>query len=150
MLFYFQGCELKREDFKGSKVIKHQSLTLYWIKNYVTSTSRKSFKGRNYLWSLCLLFLCLFTIWWSWYNKIHYKILKLLKFVLIILYVFMLQWLVVRYSIYNLEVINAAIKIAKQEGLLISLDLASFEVSSFPLYRTYLYLSVATKIYTFC
>ena len=69
---------------------------------------------------------------------------------LIIPYVFMLQWLVMRYSIYNLEVINAAIKIAKQEGLLISLDLASFEVSSFPLYRTYLYLSVATKIYTFC
>nr|GEV81170.1 uncharacterized sugar kinase slr0537-like [Tanacetum cinerariifolium] len=38
------------------------------------------------------------------------------------------KWLVVRYSIYNLEVINAAIKIAKQEGLLISLDLASFEM----------------------
>ncbi|KAL4566369.1 hypothetical protein LXL04_030484 [Taraxacum kok-saghyz] len=38
------------------------------------------------------------------------------------------KWLVVRYSIYNLEVINAAIQIAKQEGLLISLDLASFEM----------------------
>lgn len=38
------------------------------------------------------------------------------------------KWLVMRYSIYNLEVINAAIKIAKQEGLLVSLDLASFEM----------------------
>ncbi|KAL8216115.1 hypothetical protein R6Q57_022952 [Mikania cordata] len=38
------------------------------------------------------------------------------------------KWLVMRYSIYNLEVINAAIKIAKQEGVLISLDLASFEM----------------------
>lgn len=38
------------------------------------------------------------------------------------------KWLVLRYSIYNLEVINAAIRIAKQEGLLISLDLASFEM----------------------
>ncbi|CAH1428973.1 unnamed protein product [Lactuca virosa] len=38
------------------------------------------------------------------------------------------KWLVVRYSIYNIEVINAAIQIAKQEGLLISLDLASFEM----------------------
>lgn len=36
----------------------------------------------------------------------------------------------VRYSIYNIEVINAAIQIAKQEGLLISLDLASFEVKT--------------------
>lgn len=38
------------------------------------------------------------------------------------------KWLVLRYSIYNLEVINAAIQIAKQEGLLVSLDLASFEM----------------------
>ncbi|XP_071693865.1 uncharacterized protein [Rutidosis leptorrhynchoides] len=38
------------------------------------------------------------------------------------------KWLVVRYSIYNLDIINAAIKMAKQEGVLISLDLASFEM----------------------
>ncbi|KAI3504772.1 hypothetical protein L1887_26480 [Cichorium endivia] len=38
------------------------------------------------------------------------------------------KWLVMRYSIYNLEVIKAAIQIAKQEGLLVSLDLASFEM----------------------
>lgn len=40
-----------------------------------------------------------------------------------------LQWLLLRYSIFNLEVIQAAIRIAKQEGLFVSLDLASFEVS---------------------
>ncbi|XP_076922683.1 uncharacterized protein LOC143584536 [Bidens hawaiensis] len=38
------------------------------------------------------------------------------------------KWLVMRYSIYNLEIINAAIKMAKQEGVLVSLDLASFEM----------------------
>lgn len=38
------------------------------------------------------------------------------------------QWLVLRYAILNLEVIQAAIALAKQEGLLVSLDLASFEV----------------------
>lgn len=38
------------------------------------------------------------------------------------------KWLLLRYSIYNLEVIHAAIRIAKQEGLSISLDLASFEM----------------------
>lgn len=36
-----------------------------------------------------------------------------------------------RYGIINLEVIQAAIKFAKQEGLLVSLDLASFEVQVF-------------------
>ncbi|XLT01314.1 hypothetical protein HN51_050665, partial [Arachis hypogaea] len=36
-------------------------------------------------------------------------------------------WLVLRYAILNLEVIQAAISLAKQEGLLVSLDLASFE-----------------------
>ncbi|KAI4339890.1 hypothetical protein MLD38_024776 [Melastoma candidum] len=36
--------------------------------------------------------------------------------------------LVLRYAIFNLEVIKAAISIAKQEGLLISMDLASFEM----------------------
>lgn len=36
-----------------------------------------------------------------------------------------------RYGIINLEVIQAAIKVAKQEGLLVSLDLASFEVQVF-------------------
>lgn len=39
-----------------------------------------------------------------------------------------MQWLVVRYAYFNSEPINAAIKIAKQEGVSISLDLASFEV----------------------
>jgi len=38
------------------------------------------------------------------------------------------QWLVLRYAILELEVIQAAILLAKQEGLLVSLDLASFEV----------------------
>ena len=38
------------------------------------------------------------------------------------------QWLLLRFGIFNLEVIQAAIKIAKQEGLLVSMDLASFEV----------------------
>lgn len=38
------------------------------------------------------------------------------------------KWLVIRYAIFNLEVIQASISIAKQEGLLVSLDLASFEM----------------------
>ncbi|KAL5142717.1 ADP-dependent ribose-1-phosphate kinase [Glycine soja] len=38
------------------------------------------------------------------------------------------RWLVLRYAILNLEVIKAAILLAKQEGLLVSLDLASFEM----------------------
>ncbi|PON54951.1 Carbohydrate kinase [Parasponia andersonii] len=38
------------------------------------------------------------------------------------------KWLLLRYSIFNLEVIQAAIRIAKQEGLFVSLDLASFEM----------------------
>ncbi|XP_061350798.1 uncharacterized protein LOC133295906 isoform X2 [Gastrolobium bilobum] len=38
------------------------------------------------------------------------------------------KWLVLRYAILNLEVIQAAICLAKQEGLLVSLDLASFEM----------------------
>ncbi|KAL4281495.1 hypothetical protein GQ457_03G030490 [Hibiscus cannabinus] len=38
------------------------------------------------------------------------------------------KWLVMRYGIFNLEVIQAAIRIAKQECLLVSLDLASFEM----------------------
>ncbi|XP_054796146.1 uncharacterized protein LOC129301616 isoform X3 [Prosopis cineraria] len=38
------------------------------------------------------------------------------------------KWLVMRYAKLNLEVIQAAIDLAKQEGLLVSLDLASFEM----------------------
>ncbi|XWS14557.1 hypothetical protein CRYUN_Cryun35bG0020200 [Craigia yunnanensis] len=38
------------------------------------------------------------------------------------------KWLVMRYGIFNLEVIQAAIRIAKQVGLSVSLDLASFEM----------------------
>ncbi|KAG6438012.1 hypothetical protein SASPL_102945 [Salvia splendens] len=38
------------------------------------------------------------------------------------------RWLVMRYGIFNIEVIQAAIRIAKQEGVLVSLDLASFEM----------------------
>ncbi|KAK7321765.1 hypothetical protein VNO77_32686 [Canavalia gladiata] len=38
------------------------------------------------------------------------------------------KWLVIRYAILDLEVIQAAILLAKQEGLLVSLDLASFEM----------------------
>ncbi|XAR61742.1 6-phosphofructokinase [Bertholletia excelsa] len=38
------------------------------------------------------------------------------------------KWLVIRYAIANLEIIQAAIQIAKDEGVRISLDLASFEM----------------------
>ncbi|XP_052201853.1 uncharacterized protein LOC127807789 isoform X2 [Diospyros lotus] len=38
------------------------------------------------------------------------------------------KWLVLRYAIANIEIIQAAIRIAKEEGILISLDLASFEM----------------------
>ncbi|XP_047325749.1 uncharacterized sugar kinase slr0537 [Impatiens glandulifera] len=38
------------------------------------------------------------------------------------------RWLVIRYAIANLDIIHSAIRIAKQEGLFISLDLASFEM----------------------
>uniref|UniRef100_F6HFX5 Protein kinase domain-containing protein n=1 Tax=Vitis vinifera TaxID=29760 RepID=F6HFX5_VITVI len=38
------------------------------------------------------------------------------------------KWLVMRYGIYNLEVIHAAIQMAKEEGIFVSLDLASFEI----------------------
>lgn len=38
------------------------------------------------------------------------------------------KWLVMRYGIFNMEVIQAAIKFAKQEGVSVSLDLASFEM----------------------
>ncbi|KAK2656990.1 hypothetical protein Ddye_010042 [Dipteronia dyeriana] len=36
------------------------------------------------------------------------------------------KWLVVRFGIYSLEITKAAIKIAKQEGVSVSMDLASF------------------------
>jgi hypothetical protein len=39
-----------------------------------------------------------------------------------------MQWLVVRYAQQNLGQIVEAIRVAKQEGLSVSLDLASFEV----------------------
>ncbi|XP_020524274.1 uncharacterized protein LOC18422536 isoform X2 [Amborella trichopoda] len=39
-----------------------------------------------------------------------------------------LQWLALRYGYYNLELIRAAIRLAKQEGTAVSLDLASFEM----------------------
>ncbi|XP_065636240.1 uncharacterized protein LOC112011048 [Quercus suber] len=38
------------------------------------------------------------------------------------------KWLLLRFGIFNVEVIQAAIKIAKQEGLSVSMDLASFEM----------------------
>ncbi|KAJ4701967.1 Carbohydrate kinase [Melia azedarach] len=38
------------------------------------------------------------------------------------------KWLVLRFGMFNLEVIQAAIRIAKQEGVSISMDLASFEM----------------------
>ncbi|KAE8675262.1 PfkB-like carbohydrate kinase family protein isoform 3 [Hibiscus syriacus] len=38
------------------------------------------------------------------------------------------KWLVVRYGAFNLEVNQAAIRIAKQNGVCVSLDLASFEM----------------------
>ncbi|EOY14805.1 PfkB-like carbohydrate kinase family protein isoform 3 [Theobroma cacao] len=42
------------------------------------------------------------------------------------------KWLVLRYGIFNLEVIQAAIQFAKQEGVSVSLDLASFEIVRVP------------------
>ncbi|KAJ6336176.1 hypothetical protein OIU78_012726 [Salix suchowensis] len=38
------------------------------------------------------------------------------------------KWLVLRYAVFNLEVIQAAIRTAKKEGLFVSMDLASFEM----------------------
>ncbi|KAL8153942.1 hypothetical protein V2J09_011702 [Rumex salicifolius] len=38
------------------------------------------------------------------------------------------KWLVMRYAIMNLDIIHAAIRAAKQEGVFVSLDLASFEM----------------------
>ncbi|XP_026449655.1 uncharacterized protein LOC113349830 isoform X3 [Papaver somniferum] len=38
------------------------------------------------------------------------------------------QWLVLRYAFHNLEVTRRAIKIAKEEGVSVSVDLASFEM----------------------
>ncbi|KAK9285461.1 hypothetical protein L1049_024654 [Liquidambar formosana] len=38
------------------------------------------------------------------------------------------KWLVLRFGIYNLDIIHAAVRIAKQEGVSVSLDLASFEM----------------------
>ncbi|RVX15083.1 Adenosine kinase [Vitis vinifera] len=46
------------------------------------------------------------------------------------------KWLVMRYGIYNLEVIHAAIRMAKQEGVFVSLDLASFEYPTHALEQT--------------
>ncbi|XP_044510069.1 uncharacterized sugar kinase slr0537 [Mangifera indica] len=38
------------------------------------------------------------------------------------------KWLVLRFAMFNMEVTQAAIRIAKQEGVSVSLDLASFEM----------------------
>lgn len=38
------------------------------------------------------------------------------------------KWLVVRYAALNLDIIHEAVRIAKEEGLFVSLDLASFEM----------------------
>ncbi|KAG0500218.1 hypothetical protein HPP92_000290 [Vanilla planifolia] len=38
------------------------------------------------------------------------------------------KWLVIRYAHFNMEIINMAIKLAKLEGLCVSMDLASFEM----------------------
>ncbi|RYR50405.1 hypothetical protein Ahy_A07g037010 [Arachis hypogaea] len=53
---------------------------------------------------------------------------KIPKVLLLKLFVTSHLWLVLRYAILNLELIQAAISLAKQEGLLVSLDLASFEM----------------------
>lgn len=42
-----------------------------------------------------------------------------------------LQWLVLRFAIIAFDLIKEAIQIAKQEGVFVSLDLASFEVLIF-------------------
>ena len=63
----------------------------------------------------------------------------------------LLQWLVLRYAVLNLEVIKAAIGFAKQEGLSVSLDLASFEVTNhnFPHLRFDLWLYKSLSIWDF-
>ncbi|KAK1303640.1 hypothetical protein QJS10_CPB11g01300 [Acorus calamus] len=38
------------------------------------------------------------------------------------------KWLLMRYAYFNMDLIQMAVKIAKQEGMSVSIDLASFEV----------------------
>ena len=44
-----------------------------------------------------------------------------------------------RYAIFNLDIIQAAIQMAQEEGLSVSLDLASFEVLFFLHLKHFLY-----------
>lgn len=61
-----------------------------------------------------------------------------------------LQWLVLRFGMFNLEVIQAAIRIAKQEGLSVSMDLASFEVYFLKPFRILLLFDLRDCVFYVC
>lgn len=113
--FHFQADELTKEDFKGAKV-DLPKLNYFLDQNFPILYCKLDIEEyflENCSW-LTLGLAC----------SSHLSPLGFL-FHLICL---VLQWLVMRYGVFHLEVIQAAIRIAKQEGLLVSLDLASFEV----------------------
>lgn len=61
-----------------------------------------------------------------------------------------LQWLVLRFGMFNFEVIQAAIRIAKQEGLSVSMDLASFEVYLLKPFRIFLLFDATGCVFNVC
>ncbi|XLU46225.1 hypothetical protein S245_041039, partial [Arachis hypogaea] len=63
-----------------------------------------------------------------WVDNKHGSSFSFLRFHILFLHPLNHLWLVLRYAILNLKVIQATISLAKQEGLLVSLDLASFEM----------------------
>ncbi|XP_054796145.1 uncharacterized protein LOC129301616 isoform X2 [Prosopis cineraria] len=89
-----QAEELKREDFKGSKVDLLNSKDILDMQSTHKGLGRLNYPSCPFYQNTLL-------------NE---------------------GWLVMRYAKLNLEVIQAAIDLAKQEGLLVSLDLASFEM----------------------
>lgn len=58
--------------------------------------------------------------------------------------------MVLRFAMFNMEVTQAAIRIAKQEGLSVSLDLASFEVFSLKLFHVNKVSSDQGSVYLVC
>ncbi|KAK8580008.1 hypothetical protein V6N13_143149 [Hibiscus sabdariffa] len=103
-----QGDELTKDDFSGSKVTDERcSLGFSFIR-------LPDYFGHYFPMSYAEY--ALFIVLGSWFCfRLDGVYLSL-------------QWLVMRYGIFNLEVIQAAIRIAKQEFLFVSLDLASFEM----------------------
>ncbi|KAK8691997.1 hypothetical protein V6N13_075482 [Hibiscus sabdariffa] len=111
-----QGDELSKDDFSGSKVTDEPcSLGFSFIRLSYSFGHYYTMRGAEY--GLFYL-ITSFSAW---------KLVLLHKIRLDGVYL-SLQWLVMRYGIFNLEVIQAAIRIAKQECLFVSLDLASFEM----------------------